>query len=231
MSYSAPPPRRGCSGCSPGRRCRYENQLWTAVRRPMRPDATSSRTATHDGWRRYMNASISRTPARSAASIIRSRIGRGQGQRLLAQDVLAGLARRRSPTRRAGGSEAGCRPRRPPGRPGAPRTSRAPWGCRARRPRRAASAGVARGDGDDLAVRRRAGSPGSPSAGDVGGRQDPPAQPSHRSHRPSSCDPFLTGGRGDGRVYGNIWMRGTQTSCSRLARWSVSAARRCGDRT
>jgi hypothetical protein len=36
----------------------------------MRPDATISRATTHDGWWRYMNASISATPARSAAAII-----------------------------------------------------------------------------------------------------------------------------------------------------------------
>ena len=55
-----------------GSSLKYENQLWTAVSRPIRPDATSSRTATHDGWRRYMNASISRTPSASQASTIRS---------------------------------------------------------------------------------------------------------------------------------------------------------------
>ena len=48
------------------------NQLWTAVSVPIRPLATSSRTATQDGWWRYMNASIRWTPAASAASIIRS---------------------------------------------------------------------------------------------------------------------------------------------------------------
>ena len=38
----------------------------------MRPASTSSRTATHDGWWRYMNASMSRTPAASHAWIMRS---------------------------------------------------------------------------------------------------------------------------------------------------------------
>ena len=51
---------------------KYENQLSTATSRPIRPDATSSRTATHDGWRRYMNASIRWTPAARHASTIRS---------------------------------------------------------------------------------------------------------------------------------------------------------------
>ena len=53
-----------------GSSLKYENQLSTAWSRPIRPDATSSRTATHDGCWRYMNASISSTPASAQASTI-----------------------------------------------------------------------------------------------------------------------------------------------------------------
>ena len=55
-----------------GSSLKYENQLLTAVRRPIRPEATSSRTATQDGWRRYMNASMSATPSVRQTSTIRS---------------------------------------------------------------------------------------------------------------------------------------------------------------
>ena len=61
------------------------------------------------------------------------RIGRGQGQRLLAQDVLAGPGRGDRPLARAGDSAAGCRPRPRRGRRAAPRTTRARWRCPARR--------------------------------------------------------------------------------------------------
>jgi len=36
----------------------------------MRPEATRSRTFTHEGWRRYMKASTSTRPVRSAADFI-----------------------------------------------------------------------------------------------------------------------------------------------------------------
>ena len=81
---------RRCCGCRPDRRCSTR----TSSGPPQRSDApapTSSRTATQDGWRRYMNASMRRTPARSAASIMRSASRGRQCQRLFAQDVLAGL--------------------------------------------------------------------------------------------------------------------------------------------
>ena len=76
-----------------GSSLKYENQLSTAARRPIRPEATSSRTATQDGWRRYMNASM-RSDALAPADLDHPLgVGRGQGQRLLAQDVLAGPRR------------------------------------------------------------------------------------------------------------------------------------------
>ena len=55
-----------------GSSLKYENQLCTARSSPIRPDITSSLTASHVGWSRYMNASISRTPASSHAAIMRS---------------------------------------------------------------------------------------------------------------------------------------------------------------
>ena len=74
-----------------GSSLKYENQLWTAVRRPIRPAATRSRTATHDGWRRYMKASMRRHARRaSQTSTIRWASSAVMRQRLLAQDVLAG---------------------------------------------------------------------------------------------------------------------------------------------
>ena len=82
-----------------GSSLKYENQLWTAASRPIRPDATSSRTATHDGWWRYMNASISSTPASSQAAHHSLGIRSGHRQRLLAQDVLAGSRGRDRPVR------------------------------------------------------------------------------------------------------------------------------------
>ena len=76
-----------------GSSLKYENQLCTAIEPPDPPDATSSRTASHDGWSRYMKASMRWTPAARQASTIRSAVGRGHRQRLLAQDVLPGAGR------------------------------------------------------------------------------------------------------------------------------------------
>ena len=72
MSYRAPPPVSTMLRMSPGSSLKYENQLCTILSSPMRPEATDARTASQVGWSRYMNASISRTPSASQASIIRS---------------------------------------------------------------------------------------------------------------------------------------------------------------
>ena len=93
MSYRAPPPASRMFRMLAGSSLKYENQLSTARSRPIRPDATSSRTATHDGCWRYMNASISSTPASRAGVDHRLRLARRQRQRLLAQHVLAGPRR------------------------------------------------------------------------------------------------------------------------------------------
>ena len=86
--------RRGCCGCCAGSSLKYENQLWTALSRPIRPDATSSHgrhprrmVAVHERLHEHGR----RRPRRP--STIRSRVGGRHGQRLLAQDVLAGPSR------------------------------------------------------------------------------------------------------------------------------------------
>ena len=72
MSYSAPPPNAGTLRMLAGSSLKYENQLWIARRLPIRPDATSSRTPSHDGCSRYMKASINRTPSAAQARTISS---------------------------------------------------------------------------------------------------------------------------------------------------------------
>ena len=57
---------------------------------PIAPPSTSSLTFSVCGWWRYMNASASTTPLSRAAALHRVDLGHGEGERLLAQDVLAG---------------------------------------------------------------------------------------------------------------------------------------------
>ena len=141
------------------------------------PAATSSRTCRHDGWRRYMNASARSTPSCSHASTMLRRLSRAHGQRLLAQHVLAGPRRGRSSTR---GAVVGQRD-----------VHRVDFGVgeellvravdvRAmrqlrRRIQSRAPARVTRRRRRALGA-PRVGWPARPSAADVGGRQDPPAQ-------------------------------------------------------
>ena len=54
----------------PGSMLRYEKNAWIVSSSPIAPSATSDWTRVHSGWRRYMNASISTTPARRQPSII-----------------------------------------------------------------------------------------------------------------------------------------------------------------
>ena len=153
---------------------------------PIRPDATSSRTATHDGWRRYMNASMSWTPARSARldhplGVGARSVASGFSHRTCLPASAAAIAHWR-----AGGSGAGCTRRRRPGRRGAPRTSRAPSGCRALRGHALGERDVARGDGDDLAVLGLLDAGDDLGPRDGRGRENSPAQPSVQRHRQQS---------------------------------------------
>ena len=65
--------------------------------RPIAPDSTSSRAFAACGWWRHMNASITTTPARSAASQASSASAAVPRVRLLDEDVLAGLDRLQRP--------------------------------------------------------------------------------------------------------------------------------------
>ena len=159
-----------------GSSLKYENQVSTATQPPIAPVATSSRTATHDGWRRYMNASIrthaggvaGRRPSRSASAAV---IASGFSHRTCLPARLPAAS-----TRRGGGWAAGCRPRRPRGRRAAPRTSRGARGCRAAR-RGAARAPASRDAIATTSQRAERCIAGITfSARDPGGRQDPPAQ-------------------------------------------------------
>ena len=67
-----------------------------AARRSRRP-ATNSWTRVHSGWTRYMNASISRTPAARQPSIISAASAALSAERLLAEHVLAGRGRPQRP--------------------------------------------------------------------------------------------------------------------------------------
>ena len=199
-----------------GSSLKYENQLSTACSRPMRPDATSSRTATHDGWWRYMNASIRRTPASRQASTMPLGLGGGHRERLLAQDVLAGPRGRDRPVARAGGSAAGCRRRRRRGRPAAPRTTR----TRARSRAGAATARARPSSRDamrqHLAARRATEARDHLLGGDV---RPWTACPSGRvAHRPSSSRPRT---RPTGRPPRAPQMRGADLT---RARWCMSLA-------
>ena len=59
----------------------------------MAPSASSRRTSTQSGCSRYMNASISSTPAVFSGLHHLPRLGAAHGERLLAEDVLACLRR------------------------------------------------------------------------------------------------------------------------------------------
>ena len=108
-----------------------------------------------------MNASISSTPACARRVDHALGLGRGQGQRLLAQDVLAGLGGRDRPLRvevvgqrDVDRVDLGIGEQRLVGGVGA---RDAQLGCATLR----AGPGVARGDGHDLAAPRLAGCPGT----------------------------------------------------------------------
>ena len=53
-----------------GSTLRYENDAWIASSSPMAPARTSSWARNQSGWRRYMKASISATPASRQAAIM-----------------------------------------------------------------------------------------------------------------------------------------------------------------
>ena len=73
-----------------GSTLRYEKKTWIASSSPIVPVVTSSRTRSHIGWSRYMNASIRRTPAVRHPSTILAAWAADERQWLLAQDVFAG---------------------------------------------------------------------------------------------------------------------------------------------
>ena len=81
---------RRCCGCCRDRRCGRRRTPGSSSSSPTAPPSTSARTWRHSGWRRYMNASISATPALLARGDHLLGLGRGHRQRLLAQHVLAG---------------------------------------------------------------------------------------------------------------------------------------------
>ena len=70
MSISAPPPYAAMLRMFSGSRLRYEKNAWIACSSPIVPSVTSSWTRVHNGWTRYMNASMRTTPARRQPSII-----------------------------------------------------------------------------------------------------------------------------------------------------------------
>ena len=122
---------RARAGCRPASAGRTGTTPARAGRVPTAPSSTSSLTAAVCGWWRYMNASISTSPAarrgrtpprpRRAGASTASRRGRACPHRVP-----------RASTRGGGGSGARCRRRRPRRRRAAPRRSRGSGRSRAR---------------------------------------------------------------------------------------------------
>ena len=163
-----------------GSSLKYENQDWTDTSRPISPDATSSATACQDGWRRYMKASMSVTPSASAR--------RRSCARASSAVRASGFSHRTClPARAAAIAHSACRwfGQRDVDRVdlgvGEQRLvgARGRAGSQARRRPAARPAAIARGDGHDVAAPRLAHAGHDLLAGDVGGRQDPPAQRVH----------------------------------------------------
>ena len=117
--------RRATAGRSAGSSAAKLNAARISRTPPDRAVARPARRARRVcGLWRYMNASISSRPSRSATSKARSHVGRAAAQRLLAQHVLAGLERADASTRRAASWAARCRRPRSRGRRAAPRSRR-----------------------------------------------------------------------------------------------------------